>query len=69
MSAQRCALQTAVNNLTRLRRHVHELQERADEMEISLVSQQDQLLLSQLIDAVKSTPAASEVQTEELTSA
>ena len=62
MSAQRGALQTAIDNLTRLRRHVHELQERAEEMEIVLVSQQDQLLLSQLIDAVKRISAASEVQ-------
>ena len=62
MSAQRGALQTAVDNLMRLRRHVHELQERAEEMEIILVSQQDQLLLSQLIDAVKRISAASEVQ-------
>ena len=62
MSAQRGALQTAVDNLMRLRRHVHELQERAEEMEIVLVSQQDQLLLLQLIDAVKRISAASEVQ-------
>lgn len=62
MSAPRGALQTAVDNLTQLRRHVHELQERAEEMEIVLVSQQDQLLLSQLIDAVKGILAASEVQ-------
>ena len=62
MSAQRGALQTAVDNLTRLRRYVHELQERAEEMEVVLVSQQDQLLLSQLIDAVKRISAASDVQ-------
>ena len=62
VSAQRGALQTAVDNLMRLRRHVHELQERAEEIEIVLVSQQDQLLLSQLIDAVKRISAASEVQ-------
>ena len=61
MSAQRGALQTAVDNLTRLRRYVHELQERAEEMEVVLVSQQDQLLLSQLIDAVKRISAASDV--------
>ena len=47
-------LQLAVQNLKQLERHVQGLQMRAQAMDLSLVTAQDQLLLSQLIVALES---------------
>ena len=47
-------LELAVQNLKQLERHVQGLQMRAQAMELSLVTAQDQLLLSQLIVALES---------------
>ena len=49
-------LQLALQNLKQLERHVQGLQMRAQAMELSLVTAQDQLLLSQLIEALESFP-------------
>jgi hypothetical protein len=47
-------LELAMQNLKQLQRHVQGLQMRAQAIDLSLVTAQDQVLLSQLVEALES---------------